>query len=130
MKIIVDKSTLTAVNDSNLNSPLQLAVELKRLILIKYLLSHGADVSSVNLKGQAALHVAVEGHHAGMISNILRQVKIPVIHVRDNTGQASPALACAGGYTEIVSILLENGATTDLTVRAWGRPETVVMSMN
>ena len=65
----------------------------------------------------------MEGHHKSMVSTLLRQVDASVIDMRDNTGQAAMHLACAGGYTDTVSILLENGATTDSTDRALGTPE-------
>ena len=56
VKMIVNKTDLVIVVDSQLNAPLHFAVELGRLFLVKYLLSHGADVSHANSRGQTALH--------------------------------------------------------------------------
>ena len=123
--MIVDKSNLINMVDMELNSPLHFAVELNRLVLVRYLLSHGADVSHANAKGQTALHVAVGRHHTSIVSNLLRQANTTLIDMRDNTGQTTLHLACAGGYTDVVSVLLENGASTDPTDRAWRTPEMV-----
>lgn len=125
VKMIVDKSKLMNGANIDLNSPLHSAVELNRLVLVRYLLSRGADASHANAKGQTALHVAVERHHTSMVSNLLRRANTTVIDMKDNTGQTALHLACAGGYTDVVSILLENGASTDLTDRAWRTPEMV-----
>ena len=125
VKMIVDKSDLINMADMDLNSPLHSAVEVNRLVLVRYLLSHGADVSHTNAKGQTALHLAVEKHHTSMVSTLLRQANKTLLDVRDNTGQTALHLACVGGYTDVVSVLLENGASTDLTDRAWRTPEMV-----
>ena len=125
VKIILDKSNIINVVDTDLNSPLHYAVKLKRLLLVDYLMKQNASVSLTNMEGQTALHMAVKARHASIVSVLLRLSQSAIVDLRDNSGQTALHLACADGYTDIVSILLDNAAATDLLDKASRTPEMV-----
>ncbi|KAL8690966.1 MAG: hypothetical protein Q9218_003704 [Villophora microphyllina] len=125
VKIVTDKADLTNVTDVHFNTPLYYAVESNRLLLVKHLLSHGADVSCANVRGQTALHIAVRQHQTSMVSILLRQSKAATVDASDDSGQTALHLACAGGFTDIVSMLLDSNAATDPVDKFSRTPEMI-----
>lgn len=123
VEIITEKADITNVADVCLNTPLHYAVSLNRLLVVKELLRHGADVSVEDSGGQTALHIAVRQRQASIVANLLRQSKTPMIDAKDNSGQTALHLACSGGFTDIVSMLLDSDAATDLMDKASRTPE-------
>ena len=122
VKLIVDKSDLANVADPCLNTPLHFAIACNKLNMVKYLLNHGADISRTNFRGQNAVHTAVRMHSPGVLSLLLRHTDSSVLDAKDDRRRTPLHLACARGYADLVSILLEHDAALDPIDTAWRNP--------
>ena len=122
VKLIVDESDLVNVADICLNTPLHLAIACNRLNMVKYLLTRGADISKTNIRGQNAVHMAVRMHSPGILSLLLRHTDPSVLNVKDDRGRTALHLACARGFADLVSILLDHDAALDLIDTVWKNP--------
>ena len=122
VKLIVDKSKLANVADPCLNTPLHFAIACNRLNMVKYLLNHGADISKTNYRGQNAVHTAVRMHSPGILSLLLRHTDSSVLNAKDDRRRTPLHLACARGYADLVSILLDHDAAFDPIDTVWRNP--------
>ena len=82
---------------------------------VQLLLNHGVDVNASNRSGTTALHAAVERRDVEIIATLLQHNAD--VDARDEQ-QATPlSLAVSQGQTastEVVEILLKNGANVDV----------------
>lgn len=87
---------------------------------IELLLRHGADPNALDSEGRPALHsVAWRGHlDAGRLLLRARGIKVDLACKKQ--GATALSIAAQEGHTEIVTMLLENGAEPDL-VDHYGR---------
>lgn len=122
VKLIVDKRDLANVANRCLNTPLHFAVACNKLNMVKYLLSHGADISKTNFRGQNAVHTAVRMHSPGILSLLLRHTDSSVLNAKDDRRRTPLHLACARGYADLVSILLDHDAAFDPIETVWRNP--------
>ena len=75
------------------------------LAVKRSLLSHGADVNSINLRGESALHLAVcDGHSS--LSRLLLESGADIT-LKDRNGLAPLSIAAQCGLQELVKVLLE-----------------------
>ena len=75
------------------------------LAVKRSLLSYGADVNSVNLRGESALHLAVcDGHSS--LSRLLLESDADIT-LKDRNGLAPLSIAAECGLQELVKVLLE-----------------------
>lgn len=87
---------------------------------IELLLRHGADPNALDSEGRSPLHSVAWRGHLGAGRLLLRARGIHVDLACKKQGATALSIAAQEGHTEIVAILLENGAKPDL-VDHYGR---------
>ncbi|XP_078064113.1 ankyrin repeat and SOCS box protein 12-like [Mustelus asterias] len=93
-------------------TPLRLAASKGHLSCLEVLLSHGAEVDSLDVKAQTPLFTAVSGRHLDCVQSLLRAGANPNGSIYNN---CSPVLTAAReGDVEILRALLEYGAEVNV----------------
>lgn len=87
-------------------TPLTFAVRAdkgNRVELVRWLLTHGADVNTSDAKGQSALHVAAASGHAGIVQLLLDHAGDATL--KDTQGRTPRDIALLKGKTEAAKLL-------------------------
>ncbi|XP_067845865.1 ankyrin repeat and SOCS box protein 12-like [Heptranchias perlo] len=93
-------------------TPLRLAASKGHLSCLEVLLSHGAEVDSLDVKAQTPLFTAVSGRHLHCVQALLRAGANPNGSIYNN---CSPVLTAAReGDADILKALLEHGAEVNV----------------
>lgn len=99
--------------DKNGNTALHHAVIAKRLDVVQFLLESGAEVDAQNLKGQTALHLAIDdGDCCDKICQLLFSHHASV-DIQDGHGN-TPLMDAVFLDNELIQLLIEKGANTNL----------------
>ncbi|XP_046854435.1 transient receptor potential cation channel subfamily A member 1-like isoform X2 [Xenia sp. Carnegie-2017] len=95
--------------DNKGKSPQHYAAALQECFVLNFLLSMGANILEMDNRESTLLHEAAE---AGSLSNVmlLSRDEQTMLRARDVEGRTPLHIACAKGFRNIVSFLLENGA--------------------
>jgi len=101
-----------------LESPIVVATTYDNLIIMKYLLDHGADPDNPVVIGTTALHIASAKGNLEMLDLLL--AKGADVNRRDHYGRTPLMYACEKGKPQSVEWLLEKGADPSL-LNAYGR---------
>jgi len=112
----VDKTTvgisLINLKDFRGAVPIFYAIKYKNRYALQGLLSNGADANYRNNENMNALHLAVLKKDVTMVKMLIKYIKN--IDARTNHGSTALHYACNFQLTEIVKILLENGASQNI----------------
>ncbi|EAY18309.1 ankyrin repeat protein, putative [Trichomonas vaginalis G3] len=76
-----------------------------------FLIEHGADIKSTDIKGQTPLHHAVDYNNVELVKLLIS--KGAEIDAQDLNGETALHLAALNGNTKMVEILLINGANVN-----------------
>ncbi|XP_046854440.1 transient receptor potential cation channel subfamily A member 1-like isoform X2 [Xenia sp. Carnegie-2017] len=95
--------------DDDGKAPQHYAAALRESFLLDFLLSRGANILETDNNKSKLLHEAAQ---AGSISNVelLAVDEVTLLHATDMEERTPLHVACAKGFQNIVSFLLENGA--------------------
>ncbi|EAY14247.1 ankyrin repeat protein, putative [Trichomonas vaginalis G3] len=78
---------------------LQFILQSKIVILVKFLLSHGANISLQNFDGETVLHVAINGNFSNS---------------KDKHGETALMIAAERNKCKIAKILISHGASINI----------------
>jgi ankyrin repeat protein len=106
--------------DSRKSTMLHLAVECSYPEVVKFLLSHGSDVTAVDSSGMTPLHRAAEEGHEGIVQSLL-DAKANVSAVATFAGTALHR-ATEIGHDRIAKILLDRGADVNAVEKSGETP--------
>jgi hypothetical protein len=107
------------VQDEDGITPLFWAVLNNNVGLLNTLIKFGANPNIADADGDTALMQAAAKNYKECVSSLLASAEID-INQRNNKGYHALSNACIGGNTDIVEILLKNGADINLQDK-WGR---------
>ncbi len=99
--------------NENGNTALMLAVKNDNFSIVKLLVTHGANINSVNKAKQSVLFIAC---YEGLLdcAKLLISKKAN-INLKDKRGWTPLMIAAYQGYEELVELLIDNGANVSLT---------------
>mmetsp|Transcript_9392 Transcript_9392/g.24301 ORF Transcript_9392/g.24301 Transcript_9392/m.24301 type:complete len:253 (+) Transcript_9392:126-884(+) len=81
-------------------------------VVVRLLLSHGADVSIINHDGESALHLAASIGYDEIVSLLIEKGADP--HVRTHRGKSAAELAATMGHDRVLAVLgIEDGHLPD-----------------
>lgn len=101
------------IQDEDGYSPLHLAVDLNREVVVKALLAKGANVNTINDAEATPLHTAIRKGSPALIENLLNVEDID-INVRDNNGNTPLYLAVLEEKQKAIEILVAKGANATI----------------
>lgn len=104
--------SLVNLKDARGAVPLFYAIRFKNKHALQELLSNGADANYRNSENMNALHLAVLKKDVIMVKMVIKYVKN--IDTRSNSGSTALHYACNFQLTDIVKILLDNGASQNI----------------
>jgi len=98
--------------DENKKTALMIAAENGHEIIVELLLAAGAIAYKQAKPKQTPLIFAIHGQHIPVIKTLLKEqtIRVATINLARGWGESPLMIAAEAGYTEIVKILLENGA--------------------
>jgi serine/threonine-protein phosphatase 6 regulatory ankyrin repeat subunit B len=95
-------------------TPLSVAIWSEKTMLVKFLLSHGADRTAATYGGSTSLHQACTLQSVEIVAILLATTKYIQLEAflsrRDDIGRTALAIACQNGNSAIVKLLLGEGA--------------------
>ncbi|XP_033121320.1 serine/threonine-protein phosphatase 6 regulatory ankyrin repeat subunit C-like isoform X2 [Anneissia japonica] len=99
--------------DNHGQTPLHLAAENDHAEIVKLFLQHKPDlVTMANVDGSTCAHIAAAKGSVAVTKELLRFNKAGVCSARNKTNDSTALhLAAEGGHTEVVSVLLDAGAS-------------------
>ena len=119
---------INLVTEIEKNSALIYAADSGRTDAAALLLEKGADASLCNASGKSPLVLAAAFDHLGVVKVIL-QHRPNLINYPDSwSGFTALLCACQGGYTELVTYLLEKGADPAYTTSEGVSAATVALA--
>lgn len=93
--------------DSNMSTPMHLAVLTDNLDMVKYLVRIDASLTLRNSDGRTALHLAILRKNTGIVRLLLSQNKQELLMLQDNKGMTALHYAALKGDLEILDLLLK-----------------------
>ncbi len=93
-------------------SPLHVAVKVRNLNMVNYLLDHGADVDIQDNNGYTPLHYAVSQHRLKIVESLVRHEADT--NLANSAGITPLQQAAYSNDFQIVDFLLRNGADPEL----------------
>uniref|UniRef100_K7FN42 Uncharacterized protein n=1 Tax=Pelodiscus sinensis TaxID=13735 RepID=K7FN42_PELSI len=94
-------------------TPLHLAAENDHSEVVQFFLKHRPElVTSANVEGSTCAHLAASKGSVAVIKELLKFNKVGATTARNKTNNSTPLhLAAAGGHCEVVTVLLQTGAS-------------------
>lgn len=117
--VSLQKRVTVDARDDLRSCPAHLAAARGHAHVVRLLVQHGADVSSVNGLLQTPLHAAAAGGSSESMHVLLGAGGD--VMARDNAGRAPLHVAASLGHPSAVSTLVEGGADTEATTTISGR---------
>ncbi|XP_046552156.1 uncharacterized protein LOC124261824 [Haliotis rubra] len=115
VKVVVEKfpGMIDDCNDEGFTSTL-LCAETRQEEILKFLVSHGADLSAKILGGQSCLHVACA---SGYFSTVQYLLSCEIININERTlSNTTPIMMAAEkGHSDVYHLLVSEGADLSLT---------------
>ena len=113
MKKIVEKGDCDIDAQSKAGiSPLHIAVKTRNLLMVNYLLDHGADVDIQDNNGYTSLHYAISSRRLKIVRSLV--MHDADVNLANNAGITPLQQAAYTGDYAIVDYLLDNGADPDI----------------
>ncbi|WP_415891533.1 ankyrin repeat domain-containing protein [Neptuniibacter sp. PT8_73] len=119
LKKLSDEGFLTDTKNKRGRSPLNLAVANGRLDSIKYLISKGADVSTVDLFGNNLLHIAASNSSINLYDFLLENGVKGVEQVNSD-GETPLAIFARRNRWAEVRVLVERGGNLNVPLKRGG----------
>ncbi|MGM0599240.1 MAG: ankyrin repeat domain-containing protein [Candidatus Rifleibacteriota bacterium] len=113
VKSLLKNRELLSESDLQGNTPLLLAVKLKKPQIVSLLLKNGASTGSTDIELHSPLHEATQNNDLTMLNTLLKAN--PVINSKNRSGQTAIHVAAKNCYPEAFSLLLRHNADINLT---------------
>jgi len=129
LRVAIDKGEPIDERDGEGRTPLCHALVDGRTSLVRALLAAGADPNAVDGKGETPLHLAVRHHRANEARMLLQRGSL--VDAQDANGNTPlwRAVFAHQGNEELISLLLENGASPDRANRDGVSPRSLAESV-
>jgi ankyrin repeat protein len=113
VKSLLENKSFLNESDLQGNTPLILAIKLKRPQMVSLLLKNGASPVKTDANLNTPLHIATQNNHLAMVKTLLKAT--PGIDHKNISGQTALHIAARNCYLEIFNFLLKENADTSLT---------------
>lgn len=110
VQLCIKMSSIIEKRDSEWNTPLLLAADYGNQKAMQVLLTHGADINTMDYKGFSVLHYAVNNQNIPLTQWLLTVVPPELINLADNEGHPPLYYAKAHHNEELESLLLKAGS--------------------
>lgn len=113
VKILLEKdSQLLAVKDEAGNTPLHIAISIKKNDIAEYLINKGSDVNTKSTKGETPLHIAATMGSAELVNLLIS--KGAAVDILDESNYTPLTNAVRTGHLEAAKALIENNANINM----------------
>jgi ankyrin repeat protein len=102
----------------NLETPLYIALQMRRPAVVEVLIQAGADPNLLNHPGWNPFHTAAAGGNRGVVEALLPKCS-QLLESKTESGSTALCLAAQSGHCSVVASLLDAGAQIDPKSGAW-----------
>ena len=126
LTILMEKNKLTNSLERDAHTPLNLAIWIKSVAIVKLLLQNNVDINTETTTGHTPLMLALRYEFTEAVPLLLDRGA--EVNVRTETGDTPLTLALSNKFTDAVPLLLDRGAKVNVRTETEDTPLTLALS--